>query len=290
LAKASPTKATLDPGCMSSGSAVEKKNPLIFALSKSRWRSTSQEADSTAKSANAVIASSASDVQSASSPSNSHAPSSSAIQHERLQLTFSQSTCPICLEDYVSGESTVRELPCRHIFHPDCVDTFLLENSSLCPVCKKSVLPAGYCPERVTDLMVRQERFSRRIQRQRRGLDSENGLPMTTTIPRAQAGSEQQEAPVPRGNLRDSIMERSRRSRRAEARVGVPQMTDQSQSETLSRQPGRGDDAAGRQERMRRRAVEMLDPQSMPEVDAVETEASRPKWLRVIHTLFPIFR
>lgn len=74
-----------------------------------------------------------------------------------------QPTCAICLDDFISGESLVRELPCYHIFHSECVDTFLGENSSLCPLCKKSSLPAGYCPVTLTHAMVRRERMLRRM-------------------------------------------------------------------------------------------------------------------------------
>ncbi|KAJ4329842.1 hypothetical protein N0V95_010140, partial [Ascochyta clinopodiicola] len=71
---------------------------------------------------------------------------------------FSQPTCPICIDDFEPNETQVRELPCRHIFHPDCIDTFLLRNSSLCPMCKQSVLPPGACPVPITNMMVRRER------------------------------------------------------------------------------------------------------------------------------------
>lgn len=82
--------------------------------------------------------------------------------------SFSQSTCPICLDDFVANETVVRELPCKHIFHPECIDLFLRDNSSLCPMCKKSALPAGYCPVKVTNLMVRRERLVRRMRERRR--------------------------------------------------------------------------------------------------------------------------
>lgn len=85
-------------------------------------------------------------------------------------VQFAQRTCPICLDDFESNVTTVRELPCGHIFHPECVDTFLKESSSLCPMCKKSVLPLGYCPEKVTNAMVRRERLVRRM-RERVTLD-----------------------------------------------------------------------------------------------------------------------
>jgi hypothetical protein len=62
------------------------------------------------------------------------------------RLNHSQPTCAICLEDFVPASSTVRELPCGHIYHPECIDVSLTRNSSLCPLCKKSVLPPDLYP------------------------------------------------------------------------------------------------------------------------------------------------
>lgn len=73
----------------------------------------------------------------------------------------SQPTCPICLDDYESLKTVVRELPCGHIFHPECIDHFLSKNSSLCPMCKTSALPIGFCPPVITNSMVRRERIGR---------------------------------------------------------------------------------------------------------------------------------
>jgi hypothetical protein len=78
-------------------------------------------------------------------------------------LPYSQPTCPICLDDFKSGITPIRELPCGHIFHPECIDPFLANNSSLCPMCKKSVLPSGYCPTPITNSIVRRERNLRRL-------------------------------------------------------------------------------------------------------------------------------
>lgn len=102
--------------------------------------------------------------------------------------SFSQSTCPICLDDFVSNETQVRELPCKHIFHPECIDLFLRDNSSLCPMCKASALPPGYCPVKVTNLMVRRERLVRRM-RERRAIAAARaaGLPPPGLSSRARA-------------------------------------------------------------------------------------------------------
>ena len=85
----------------------------------------------------------------------------SVLSHK--YLPYSQQTCPICLEDFESGTTPIRELPCGHIFHPECIDSFLNNNSSLCPMCKKSVLPKGYCATQITNAMVRRERNIRRL-------------------------------------------------------------------------------------------------------------------------------
>ncbi|KAF1988624.1 hypothetical protein K402DRAFT_391843 [Aulographum hederae CBS 113979] len=76
--------------------------------------------------------------------------------------SFNQPTCAICLDDFIVNETIIRELPCRHVFHPDCVDSFLRDNSSLCPLCKKTTLPRGYCPTNITNAMVRREAMIRR--------------------------------------------------------------------------------------------------------------------------------
>ncbi|KAK2025323.1 hypothetical protein LX32DRAFT_65501 [Colletotrichum zoysiae] len=73
-----------------------------------------------------------------------------------------QPQCHICLEYYVDRESIIRELPCGHIFHPECIDEFLGLNSSLCPICKRSMLPRNHCPK-ISNGMVRRERAIRRL-------------------------------------------------------------------------------------------------------------------------------
>lgn len=47
-------------------------------------------------------------------------------------------TCPICIVDFESGDD-LRVLPCegKHKFHQACVDPWLLELSSSCPLCRE---------------------------------------------------------------------------------------------------------------------------------------------------------
>lgn len=47
-------------------------------------------------------------------------------------------TCPICIIDFEEGDD-LRVLPCEghHRFHQECVDQWLLELSSSCPICRQ---------------------------------------------------------------------------------------------------------------------------------------------------------
>ncbi|CAI5709003.1 hypothetical protein KXD40_004812 [Peronospora effusa] len=49
--------------------------------------------------------------------------------------------CCICLNTYEASQS-LRVLPCAHHFHKECVDEWLLVNST-CPTCRKSMFDAG---------------------------------------------------------------------------------------------------------------------------------------------------
>ncbi|KAK6539348.1 Nucleolar protein 58 [Orbilia ellipsospora] len=100
---------------------------------------------------------------------------------------YHQTTCPICLDDFIHQETTVRELPCLHIFHPECIDPYLEAQSSLCVLCKQSCLPKGYVPIRLTNAIVRRERLMRRVrERSRANLGSSTSL--TTTNIEASGG------------------------------------------------------------------------------------------------------
>ncbi|KAJ8534823.1 hypothetical protein K7X08_016551 [Anisodus acutangulus] len=49
-------------------------------------------------------------------------------------------TCPICLVEYIAGES-IRLIPlCQHCFHAHCVDEWL-KMKATCPVCRNSPPP-----------------------------------------------------------------------------------------------------------------------------------------------------
>lgn len=48
--------------------------------------------------------------------------------------------CSICTEDFTTGED-VRVLPCKHKYHPACIDPWLLNVSGTCPLCRHDLRP-----------------------------------------------------------------------------------------------------------------------------------------------------
>lgn len=44
--------------------------------------------------------------------------------------------CAICLEEYEIGDQ-LRELPCKHFFHSQCIDPWFKDVHGICPVCKR---------------------------------------------------------------------------------------------------------------------------------------------------------
>lgn len=56
---------------------------------------------------------------------------------EQLQIDDDDDnvTCPICFEEFDDGQ-ILRVLPCKHRFHAKCVDPWLLNSSSHCPLCR----------------------------------------------------------------------------------------------------------------------------------------------------------
>ncbi|RVD86916.1 uncharacterized protein DFL_005167 [Arthrobotrys flagrans] len=98
-------------------------------------------------------------------PRGTQTPTTTSPPHPR---GYHQTSCPICLDDFIHQETTVRELPCLHIFHPECIDPYLKSQSSLCVLCKQSCLPKGYVPIRLTNSIVRRERLLRSIRERSR--------------------------------------------------------------------------------------------------------------------------
>ncbi|CAF5138820.1 unnamed protein product, partial [Rotaria sp. Silwood1] len=46
--------------------------------------------------------------------------------------------CPICLTEF-DDQETINKLHCTHLFHPQCISTWLSENDS-CPTCRRKVM------------------------------------------------------------------------------------------------------------------------------------------------------
>lgn len=46
--------------------------------------------------------------------------------------------CVICLENF-QPEEKLLELPCKHLYHEECIRKWLIERKKICPICKRDV-------------------------------------------------------------------------------------------------------------------------------------------------------
>lgn len=220
---------------------------------------------------------------------------------------YSQPTCAICLDDYLPDETLVRELPCRHIFHPECIDSFLRENSSLCPLCKKTTLPTGYCPALITNAMVARERTVRRIRERLPAEDAESSLAPfqhpIMSMPRvrdalrsATAGGRRVFSAPARSSQRIPSSDLGVEMRATPDGAATPRpltalsaTTQQPLCELNASPSPLAEDRQTRREWARLRAVAMLGPRRGTidhELELAEG-SRRPRWRRVVGKIWP---
>jgi hypothetical protein len=230
-------------------------------------------------------------------------------------VTFSQPTCPICIDDFEPNETQVRELPCRHIFHPDCIDAFLLNNSSLCPMCKQTVLPAGLCPVTITNAMVRRERHISRMRARTDYAAAHGGVapPIAVTL-----GDHARRVPNAFGSLGRAVTGRRifsaperTQSRPADIEMGTPAPSPAAAAATppqpipnppaqsnpqdcdpSTSPPPSNTTPHNRREWARQRALTLLGhPHASTQFAAQEEEqeAALPRWRRAVRKVFPGF-
>ncbi|KAJ2335632.1 hypothetical protein GGH92_007972 [Coemansia sp. RSA 2673] len=49
-------------------------------------------------------------------------------------------SCSICLSNIKAGDPLVFLIPCNHAFHEECIGKWLMEKSTLCPLCKTDMV------------------------------------------------------------------------------------------------------------------------------------------------------
>lgn len=212
--------------------------------------------------------------------------------------SFSQDTCAICLDEFVGGESEVRELPCKHIFHPECIDIFLRDNSSLCPMCKKSALPAGYIPVKVTNMMVRRERIVRRMRERRRvnmlAMEGrEDDRPVTGSAPvRAARRLKKFFWPAAPPPYVAEMRNRNRADTVATMEEGqaAPQPLDtRRQTMAVPAEVADQGDAARRAWRRERLAIQLHEQYASQAERTRQADEGRPLWRRIVSRIAPGF-
>ncbi|KAG0224575.1 hypothetical protein BGW42_004994 [Actinomortierella wolfii] len=148
-----------EPETMSASSSVSLSISLESTSASSLSRTTRATSGSTSPSESSLSTSSASTplstiAESATSSTNAGSNNTGGkscndsnrcgLAGKKGDLPFAnanaQTMCAICLAEYEVGEH-VRTLPCYHQFHQMCIDPWLLQIASLCPICKRDLWP-----------------------------------------------------------------------------------------------------------------------------------------------------
>jgi len=170
----------------------------------------------------------------------------------------------------------IRELVCGHIYHTECIDEFLSQVSSLCPLCKASMLPPGHCPK-ITNSMVRRERAVRRLRvRDNAALDED---PYQSTLSGRGALS-----------LAGTLFRRLFDSIDPEPTPTAPAATEPKRSSRLRPRPSRGQRTSDQRQA---RDTEALARARMRELAGTELGDGRntplTKWQKIRTNIFPGF-
>ncbi|KAL6713823.1 hypothetical protein ACLMJK_008317 [Lecanora helva] len=232
--------------------------------------------------------------QSSPATASTATPNNSVTDHSQ----WSQPTCVICLDDFIPKTTTIRSLPCHHIYHPECIDPFLRNNSSLCPLCKTPVLSPDskfYISEPMTNSMVRQERRARRM-RLERGDDMSRQAPAPhhtaqngRRVPNVWRGLGRRVVSAPGSNPMipsSGQVELATIERRAAA--GQAPTENAAEGAQATNTPSTDDQL--RTNWIRRRSTILSGQDRMLSEEETERLARRPRWRKVIDTVFPGFR
>ena len=81
------------------------------------------------------LTTSTSDAAAAAGPDfvKTEAASGSAHNKDGQDATNNGLACSVCTDDFLKGQD-IRVLPCKHKFHPECIDPWLLNVSGTCPL------------------------------------------------------------------------------------------------------------------------------------------------------------
>ncbi|OAX79093.1 hypothetical protein ACJ72_06589 [Emergomyces africanus] len=63
--------------------------------------------------------------------------SGASIEKEEEKNEAKETDCILCFET-LRGDMSFRELPCQHIFHKPCIDTWLSKREARCPLCRQT--------------------------------------------------------------------------------------------------------------------------------------------------------
>ncbi|GAX78646.1 hypothetical protein CEUSTIGMA_g6084.t1 [Chlamydomonas eustigma] len=116
-------------------------SPVELVLNEPRTKSLSRDAPHAAESAVAIVVGDSALDAGTTADNNTLESTTTSSPAAAVQLETaadSDTTCTICLIEYENGD-ILRQLPCKHEFHKDCIDSWMIFHHT-CPICRKELV------------------------------------------------------------------------------------------------------------------------------------------------------
>lgn len=65
-----------------------------------------------------------------------------STDYKQIHPCLLEERCQVCLTDYQEGEIVRKLASCGHLYHQDCIDTWLLKGKNNCPLCRSKGVPS----------------------------------------------------------------------------------------------------------------------------------------------------
>lgn len=73
---------------------------------------------------------------------------------EMVTDTFSDGQCAVCLCEFAARQQILQLPDCRHIFHKDCIGSWVRCDQTTCPLCRRSLIAIQAAAQKLVEQLI----------------------------------------------------------------------------------------------------------------------------------------